>query len=54
MIFYQENNFGGIETELFNASILEQLSLSQIEGLLIRPLKSDDYDRGKAVAKNCR
>ncbi|XP_076164333.1 glucosamine 6-phosphate N-acetyltransferase [Ptiloglossa arizonensis] len=41
----KENNFGGIETELFNASILEQLSLSQIEGLLIRPLKSDDYDR---------
>ncbi|XP_053985986.1 probable glucosamine 6-phosphate N-acetyltransferase [Hylaeus anthracinus] len=40
------NNVGDTETELFNASILERLSLSQIEGLLIRPLKSDDYDRG--------
>ncbi|XP_043254839.1 probable glucosamine 6-phosphate N-acetyltransferase [Colletes gigas] len=39
------NNFGDTETELFNASILERLSLSQVEGLLIRPLQSGDYDR---------
>ena len=38
----QENT----ETELFNPSILERLSSSQVDGLLIRPLRSGDYDRG--------
>lgn len=28
---------------------MEHLSLSHIEGLLIRPLKSKDYDRGKII-----
>ncbi|XP_031833623.1 glucosamine 6-phosphate N-acetyltransferase [Nomia melanderi] len=42
----QGPNIGDAETELFNANILERLSLSQIEGFLIRPLKSGDYDRG--------
>ncbi|XP_076234139.1 glucosamine 6-phosphate N-acetyltransferase [Calliopsis andreniformis] len=37
---------GDTEVELFNSNILERLSLSQIDGLLIRPLKSGDYDRG--------
>ncbi|XP_068981458.1 probable glucosamine 6-phosphate N-acetyltransferase [Bombus flavifrons] len=34
------------EIELFNSSVLDRLSLSHIDGLLIRPLKSEDYDRG--------
>ncbi|XP_033328150.1 glucosamine 6-phosphate N-acetyltransferase [Megalopta genalis] len=42
----QGSNLADTEIELFNASILERLSLSQIEGFLIRPLKSGDYDRG--------
>ncbi|XP_043792545.1 probable glucosamine 6-phosphate N-acetyltransferase [Apis laboriosa] len=41
----EENCFEDKEIELFNSSILEHLSLSHIEGLLIRPLKSKDYDR---------
>ncbi|XP_078035463.1 glucosamine 6-phosphate N-acetyltransferase isoform X2 [Augochlora pura] len=34
------SKLGDTEIELFNANILERLSLSQIEGFLIRPLKS--------------
>ncbi|KZC06181.1 PREDICTED: probable glucosamine 6-phosphate N-acetyltransferase [Dufourea novaeangliae] len=45
-MFIQGSTIGDAETELFNINILERLSLSKIEGLLIRPLKSGDYDRG--------
>lgn len=37
---------GDTETELFHPNIVERLSLSQLDGLIIRPLKSGDYDRG--------
>ncbi|CAK9813544.1 Probable glucosamine 6-phosphate N-acetyltransferase [Anthophora quadrimaculata] len=43
---YQEKCLGDTDTELFNPNVLERLSLTHIEGLLIRPLKSGDYDRG--------
>ncbi|XP_076656600.1 glucosamine 6-phosphate N-acetyltransferase [Halictus rubicundus] len=42
----QGSNASDTDTELFNATVLERLPLSQIEGFLIRPLKSGDYDRG--------
>lgn len=42
----EEKCAGDTETELFNPNVLERLSLSPIEGLLVRPLKSGDYDRG--------
>ncbi|XP_076748764.1 glucosamine 6-phosphate N-acetyltransferase [Xylocopa sonorina] len=42
----KEKCVGDTETELFNPSVLERLSVSPIEGLLIRPLQSGDYDRG--------
>lgn len=34
------------EIELFNKNILEHLTLPHIDGLLIRPLRSTDYDKG--------
>ncbi|OAD56921.1 putative glucosamine 6-phosphate N-acetyltransferase, partial [Eufriesea mexicana] len=42
----QEKYLEDSEIELFNSNVLEQLSLSHTEGLLVRPLKSGDYDRG--------
>ncbi|KAK9294457.1 hypothetical protein QLX08_010919 [Tetragonisca angustula] len=34
------------ESDLFNPNVLKQLSLPQTDGLSIRPLKSEDYDKG--------
>lgn len=34
------------DVDLFNKNILERLTLPHIEGLLIRPLRSTDYDKG--------
>lgn len=42
----EEKYLEDTEIELFNSSVLDRLSLSHIDGLLIRPLKSEDYDRG--------
>lgn len=42
----KEKCFEDTETELFNPNVLDRLSLTSPEGLLIRPLKSGDYDRG--------
>jgi len=35
------------EINLFNPAILDRLSISPVVGLLIRPLRSTDYDKGK-------
>lgn len=42
----EEKCFGDAEIELFNSNVLNRLSLSHVEGLLIRPLRAGDYDRG--------
>lgn len=42
----QEKNIGQAETDLFNPNILDRIPLVRLDGLLIRPLKSGDYDRG--------
>ncbi|XP_017890703.1 probable glucosamine 6-phosphate N-acetyltransferase [Ceratina calcarata] len=41
-----ERSLEDTETELFNPNVLDRLSLTSPEGLVIRPLKSGDYDRG--------
>lgn len=35
------------EINLFNPAILDRLSITPVVGLLIRPLRSTDYDKGK-------
>lgn len=34
------------DTDMFNPTVLEKLPISQIDGLLVRPLKSIDFDKG--------
>ncbi|KAG7202581.1 hypothetical protein KM043_009775 [Ampulex compressa] len=45
MSFSQGKHLEEGEYELFNTSLLERISLPQVEGLLIRSLRSGDYDR---------
>ena len=42
----EEKSFGDTDIELFNSNVLERLSLSHVEGCVIRSLRSGDYDRG--------
>lgn len=42
----QENSVEEDEINLFNPTILARLPISHVAGLLIRPLRSTDYDKG--------
>ncbi|KAL2713543.1 putative glucosamine 6-phosphate N-acetyltransferase [Vespula squamosa] len=46
MNLQQDVHHTGAEIELFNKNILERLTLPHVEGLLLRPLRSTDYDKG--------
>ncbi|XP_011707245.1 PREDICTED: probable glucosamine 6-phosphate N-acetyltransferase [Wasmannia auropunctata] len=45
----QEKSVEEDEINLFNPTILDRLPISPVAGLLIRPLKSTDYDKGFLV-----
>lgn len=47
----QEKSVEEDEINLFNPTILDRLPISYVAGLLIRPLKSTDYDKGMSYVK---
>jgi len=50
----QEKSIEEDEINLFNPTVLDRLPISDVAGLLIRPLKSTDYDKGNQMSCHYR